>query len=183
MTGIYQILNKETGDSYIGSATNIKSRWKRHKRDLKNNKHHSIILQRAWNKYSSSNFSFIILEECNSSLLEERENYFLQSMFPKYNICKVAYSTIGREYTEETRAKHKKYAIENNVKPPESTWKNRQKSVIKLDYNTERELEEFISLSEACRAIGKTHKFASTISAVCNGKRNSAFKFKWKWAN
>jgi hypothetical protein len=50
-----------------------------------------------------------------------------------------------------------------------------------LDYNTKQEIKNFSSVSEACRYIGKDHTFASTISSVCNGKRNSAFNYKWKW--
>lgn len=181
MIGIYQIKNITNEDCYIGSSVNIKGRWNRHKKDLKKGKHHSIILQRAWEKYGKKNFTFEVLLECEQDILIEKENEFLILLEPKYNICKIANSTLGRVCSEETRMKHKKYALENNVKPPEETWKNKQKAVIMLDYDTLAELVEFESLSEACRYIGKDHTFVTTISSVCNGKRNSAFKYKWKW--
>jgi group I intron endonuclease len=178
---IYQILNTVTNDCYIGSSINIKERWKRHKKDLRKQKHHSIILQRAWNKYGENSFIFKILELCSENEIRNKENEYLLLFTPIYNICKIAYSTFGREYKEETRQKHKKYAKDNNIKPPSSTYEQQYVPVIKLDKITGEELEEFKSLSDACFAIGKDYNFVSTISAVCKGKRKSAFGYKWKF--
>jgi len=61
-SGIYKISSIDTGDFYIGSSINIKDRWIRHKKDLNKNRHHSIFLQRAWNKYGKSNFLFEVLQ-------------------------------------------------------------------------------------------------------------------------
>ncbi len=181
MIGVYKIINLKTKDLYIGSSIQIEKRFLRHKRDLRNNKHHSIILQRAWNKYKEENFKFEIIEECLEENLRAKEEYYLLNLKPVYNICKEAYSTAGREYKESTRLKHRKYALENNINPPEYTWKNKMKKIIMLDYNSLKELQVFESVSEACRFIGKDHTYATTLSNVCNGKRKSAFKYKWKW--
>ena len=48
-----------------------------------------------------------------------------------------------------------------------------------LDYNTLEVLQEFISLSEACRFIGKDATFASTITSCCTNKRFSAYGYRW----
>ena len=181
MIGVYKIINLKTKDLYIGSSIQIEKRFLRHKKDLRNNKHHSIILQRAWNKYKEENFKFEIIEECLEENLRAKEGYYLLNLKPVYNICKEAYSTAGREYKESTRLKHKKYALENNINPPEYTWKNKMKKIIMLDYNSLKELQVFESVSEACRFIGKDHTYVTTLSDVCNGKRKSAFKYKWKW--
>lgn len=51
VSGIYRInINNKC---YIGSAVNIKHRWMRHKTQLTNQTHHSILLQRAYNKYQT----------------------------------------------------------------------------------------------------------------------------------
>ena len=181
MIGIYKIINLKTKDLYIGSSIQIEKRFLRHKKDLRKNKHHSIILQRAWNKYKEESFKFEIIEECTKENLRNKEEYYLLNLKPVYNICKEAYSTSGREYKESTRLKHRKYALENNVKPPESTWKNKMKKIIMLDYNSLEELQIFDSVSEACRFIGKDYTYVTTLSDVCNDKRKSAFKYKWKW--
>lgn len=76
--GIYRIINILNGKMYIGSSKNLNERKINHFSELKNNKHHSIHLQRAYNKLKDkNNFKFEILEECNSEELMEKENYYL----------------------------------------------------------------------------------------------------------
>jgi group I intron endonuclease len=72
--GIYQIRNKDNGNRYIGSSINIDKRFREHKCALKYNKHHNSHLQRAYNKYSISSFSFEILEYCSEDELLKRED-------------------------------------------------------------------------------------------------------------
>lgn len=180
MTCIYEIKNLITKDVYIGSSVNFKERKRRHLRDLKKGNHHSIILQRAYNKYGKSNFVFNILIECNKNLLEKFENEFLIKLKPKYNICKVAYKTTGRICSEKTRLKHRDNALKNNYVPPKETWKKKQKPVIMLDKNTLKELKEFESISAACRYIGRDSSFSSVISTTIR-KGNNAYGYKWKY--
>jgi group I intron endonuclease len=96
-TGIYQILNLITNKFYIGSTSKkgFKSRWWQHKSSLKNNINHSIKLQRSWNKYGESNFVFKILEECLPEKCIEREQYYLDTLKPEYNIRKIAHNNTG----------------------------------------------------------------------------------------
>lgn len=63
-------------------------------------------ISRALLKHGYSNFSLEILEEyCSASKLLERENYYIKSLEPEYNICKEAYSSFGRVASEETKAR------------------------------------------------------------------------------
>lgn len=73
ITGIYKIRNTINNKVYIGSATDIKKRWRDHKWYLKENKHHNPHLQASYNKYGKENFEFVIELECefNNLLLEE----------------------------------------------------------------------------------------------------------------
>jgi len=105
-SGIYQIKNLANGKIYIGSAVNIKGRWKRHKSDLLLNKHHSRYLQNACNKYGFKSFEFSILEyvEEESKLLE-REQYFIDTLKPEYNMHPIAGSPMGIKRSEETKKK------------------------------------------------------------------------------
>jgi group I intron endonuclease len=88
---VYIIKNILNNKCYIGSTINYLVRFKKHKYRLNKNKHHSVLLQRAWNKYGEENFVFEIVEEVlKKSKLIEREQHWLDTLKPKYNICEIA---------------------------------------------------------------------------------------------
>ena len=62
-SGIYMILNVYNNKCYVGSTKNLYKRKNEHFRYLKNNKHHSDHLQRAYNKYGSDKFIFAIFKK------------------------------------------------------------------------------------------------------------------------
>lgn len=108
ITGIYKILNKINGKFYIGSAINIKQRWRRHKLDLNKNIHQNHYLQRAWNKYWSVSFEFVILEICDKEQLLAKEQFWInETQCFKYeigyNLTPTAGSSLGVKHSEETR--------------------------------------------------------------------------------
>lgn len=102
-SGIYKILNNLNGNFYIGSAKNLHKRKREHFNRLYNNTHPNIILQRAYNRYLVNNFEFIILENCNENILIEREQYYIDNLNPKYNICRIANSRKGTHHSQETK--------------------------------------------------------------------------------
>jgi len=85
-SGIYKIKNIKNNEYYIGSTINLVRRWSQHKSRLKYNTHHSIILQRAWNKYGKDSFIFEIIEECDPEFLFEKEQNYIDTFNPKYNV-------------------------------------------------------------------------------------------------
>jgi group I intron endonuclease len=101
-SGIYKISNIINNHCYIGSAVDINGRWRTHKSNLKNGIHHSIYLQRAWDKYGEYNFEFSILEKCEDNKLIEREQFYFDGINPEYNICKVAGSCLGVKFSKES---------------------------------------------------------------------------------
>lgn len=109
ISGIYKIQSiKKKARCYIGSAVNISSRWSKHLSDLKKNKHHSIKLQRHFNKYGESDLQFSILLGCDKNDLLKIEQYFIDSYKPYFNICPTAGSQLGREVSDKTREKNSK---------------------------------------------------------------------------
>lgn len=97
MIGIYKISSLiKPNRIYIGSALNIKRRWNKHKSDLKNNKHHSIKLQRHYNKYGIDDLIFEIIEECVIDCLIDWEQHYIDKTHTYFNTCKIAGSSKGR---------------------------------------------------------------------------------------
>lgn len=94
--GIYKIENTKNKKAYIGQSKNIYDRFKQHKRELKNNTHHSKKLQMSYNKtLDKSIFEFSIVEVVDDEKnLDEREQYYIDfydSFNNGYNCCNVGF--------------------------------------------------------------------------------------------
>lgn len=76
-TGIYKITNIESQKCYIGQAVNIADRWKQHiKRGVGAEAPTRNKLYPAMYELGPEQFTFEILEECDKSLLDSREDYW-----------------------------------------------------------------------------------------------------------
>lgn len=102
ITGVYKITSP-SGNFYIGSSKNIKDRFRRHKHQLRTNTHKNFILQKAWNKYGD--FLYEIIEECVFEFLIEKEQYYINTLKPEYNISK---SALNPMFDKDIKIKHKK---------------------------------------------------------------------------
>ena len=86
---------------------NIKQRWATHKRELNNNEHDNMFLQRDWNRYGEENFNFEILEECEFGTQFVVEQKYLNQLKPffkdgtGYNIKQD--TGFGNVYSEEVK--------------------------------------------------------------------------------
>jgi group I intron endonuclease len=105
VSGVYQITNTVNGHRYIGSAVNFKKRWDVHRRSLSKGNHHSSYLQRAWNKYGSDCFEFSVIENCEKPILIQREQFYMDTWHPEYNVSPTAGSPLGTKHSEETKKK------------------------------------------------------------------------------
>lgn len=102
-TGIYKITNIINNKFYIGSASlGFERRFIQHKSDLKQNKHRNIHLQRSYNKHGKSNFLFEIIEYCEPLKCLEREQYYIDTLLPHFNINPIAQSRLGAKLSKES---------------------------------------------------------------------------------
>lgn len=76
--GIYMIKSEVDNKVYIGSSINLKNRKYKHYWMLRRNKHDNKHLQNSFNKFGESNFIFETLEECDLSVLVDRENHYIE---------------------------------------------------------------------------------------------------------
>lgn len=109
--GIYMFANKITGDIYYsrretGQSVDLRKRFINYFNLNYINRRNELVISRALIKYGYSNFSLTILEYCDKSDLDVREQYYFYSLNPQYNIQKVAGgSSKGLILSEETKNK------------------------------------------------------------------------------
>ena len=76
-TGIYRISSRQTKMCYVGQAVDIADRWRQHiKRALNAEPRTQNKLYPAMYEQGLENFTFEIIEECDQSKLNEREDYW-----------------------------------------------------------------------------------------------------------
>lgn len=103
-SGIYSITNIANGKCYIGSAVDIKSRWRVHRHGLSRGTHHCAHLQRAWVKHGAAAFRFDVVEAVTApDDLIAREQFHIDRVRPEYNCCKTAGSVLGFRHSADTR--------------------------------------------------------------------------------
>ena len=93
MPYIYKITNKINNKIYIGKTLHsIEQRWKQHCSDYKRERCEKRPLYSAMNKYGIENFFIEEIEQCEESVLSEREKYWIEY----YGSFKYGYNaTIG----------------------------------------------------------------------------------------
>jgi group I intron endonuclease len=81
---IYLILNKQTGEKYIGNTTlAMNKEWVHHIDRSK--RMSSEPLHKAFREHGVHNFMIKELDECEGNLIEERTTYWIQQYKPEYN--------------------------------------------------------------------------------------------------
>lgn len=103
---IYMIRCANTDKVYIGSALTPRVRKGQHFSNLKFGKHHSIHLQRSYNKHGREAFSFHIVETVeDEAFLRPREQFWLWRYAGHlYNRSDSARGPTGKSWTPERRA-------------------------------------------------------------------------------
>lgn len=112
LCGIYKLVNRATGQCYVGQSQRVQKRIREHFRLLRGNKHPNTHLQNAYNKYGADNFYGAIEIECeDASQLDALEEAFIRgdAYFDEpvvYNIADFAKAPMrGNTHSEEVREK------------------------------------------------------------------------------
>lgn len=111
MIGVYLIRNKINQKSYVGISKDIIARWKGHIYESRcpTQKGYDKALYRAFRKYGIDNFSFEILEECQTiDEMNEREIYWISKLDTQqtgYNETSGGQGTGNRQGENNGRAK------------------------------------------------------------------------------
>ena len=154
MIGIYQIVNTITGARYIGQSIDIKRRLRQHKR-----KEQNPNLKKDFENFGIDAFKFEILEECKVEELTKREDYYLKTFEPEYNI-----RMNGQFISEEARKKMSELQI-GKTKPTLS----KQVKCVETG-------EIFQSVRAAAKFAGVA---AANMSVLLSGKGRTLGGFHW----
>ena len=181
--GIYKITNIINNKVYIGSAVDIKNRFKTHKRLLKSNKHFNNHLQSSYNKYGIKYFIFETIEVTFQDIMLDRETYwikFFNSNNREYGYNKRLYvgSNLGIKLSEETRRKlsdshlgHKR-SEEANKKIISSQYKR----ICQFDM-CGNFIKVFNSLQDAAKELGIN--YTTSITSCLKKRLPSALGYRW----
>lgn len=72
-SGVYEIVNTETGMKYIGSSVNLRSRRSRHMSSLRNGNHYNDYLQNSYSAHGEGKFQFNVIEVAPESEIRKIE--------------------------------------------------------------------------------------------------------------
>ena len=149
---IYKITNKITDDVYIGSTCYFRMRKNSHLFDLRHQKHGNRNLQMAFNAYGEYSFVFSIVELLTDrSIIIEREQFYLDTLKPAYNIYTIADRATGVKRSSEFSEKQKLLHNRKGKKlSPEQCLKMSQ---VRKDCMTPKEKERLRSM-----ALGNTYR-------------------------
>lgn len=199
---IYLITNTINDNKYVGQTVmQLNKRWLAHIQESKTNTERPLY--RAINKYGIENFKIKVLEECNESILCEREIYWID----KLETYKKGYNaTTGGETNKNIRedikekisqsmsmlnrsnewtnnvSKSLKEKIERGEKWGFMLCENKggiyHKRKVKAQNIKTNEIIEFESISEAALKVAGSKKYSGNLSRAIKEGFN-AYGYKW----
>lgn len=203
---IYKITNKINNKVYIGQTTRpLKDRWNQHKSDIYK---FDSALYLAMRKYGIENFSCEEIEKCADKNLDERETYWIKyynsyintTNSKGYNMTLGGYGrrkvtdeellylwnkglTVTKISQELNMQVNYVYTRMASIVPTEEItlrrYKTHQKQIKQLDLNNNL-IRIWDSLTKAAKSVGGS---PGNISAVCYGKKKTAYGYKWEYCN
>lgn len=204
MAYIYKITNDINDKIYIGKTEySIEKRFKEHCKDSKREHYEKRPLYNAMNKYGIEHFHIELIEETDEP--EEREIYWIQyygsfkygynatmggdgKHYRDYDLVIALYNE-GKNIKEIAQILHYdittcRTALEQaSITADQRRTRGREclsHSVLQLDKDTEDVVAIYPSVQAAYTALGKGLS-GGAIAAVCKGKRQTAYGYKWKY--
>lgn len=132
---------------YVGQSVDPRARWNAHKRDLIRGVHTNPRVQKAWNKYGPSAFSFEVLELLPEHDLDAAERWWLEQMVGEARCLNVLRDPSGGAQSGENH-----YAFGKRLTPQHRN-----------------------AISIGCRGKKKSDATRAAISAATKGERNAMF--------
>lgn len=110
-SGVYCWINRLNGNYYIGSSINLNNRLNDYFQPWYYKDRLNLVIVRAIKKYGLGNFALVILEVTKPEDTLPREQYYLDTLEPEYNILDTAGNSLGYKQTPESIEKMRSKAL------------------------------------------------------------------------
>lgn len=181
ISGIYEIVNVTNGKRYVGSAVNIRQRWRKHRNHLKAGTHHNAHLSAAWRKYGEEKFRLRVICACPLESLVSKEQEAIDSMKPEYNKSPCAGSQLGYRHTDETRAKMSASRRKNPSSIIGYKFSEEARANMAKAHVGNRHTDETRAKMSAMR-VGNSYRLGAKDSDESRARKSAAQKVRWaKW--
>ena len=191
--GVYEIVNLVNSKRYIGSSLDIGGRWKTHIRQLSKRKHHSILLQRAWDKYGPKSFNFRVVEDTSVEDRFAHEQVWLDT-YPKDQLYNVSMDTqvVGGPRGPCTLERKAAIGGANRGRPTgkkggHNTWSDKATASMVAKYpnkvvaeHSDGRVMEFTHPSQAAKHLGLARKVVSNILNGCAKRTRCGWVFRYE---
>lgn len=102
--GVYLWINTETGEFYIGSTANLSKRLTYYFNAKYMSKYRSkSIIYSTLLKNAYGIFKIEILEHCDIKSIISWQQYYINTLKPRYSVLKFAYTSLGSSHSEKTK--------------------------------------------------------------------------------
>jgi group I intron endonuclease len=138
--GVYKITCKGNNECYVGSTMWIKKRINEHLWRLRSKKHKNYI-QNSYDKYGEETFEFCVLLYLEDATCKEElfshEQYYIDTLDPKFNTCKIAGSTLGMKLSQDVKDRisnaHKGKKLSNEIYVKKRSARRKAREWHKID--------------------------------------------------
>jgi group I intron endonuclease len=197
-SGVYKITNPK-GKVYIGRSKNIKVRFKRYSQYKTTNLQPKLF--ESFDRYGFDNHIFEILDhrdniELEAQYIKEYNSYedglnsnkggggVLNHNKITRNLISIAgKNNKGKRVNSHWKGKARSEENKLNLSLAKKGIPNPKNSKVILQYDLKNNfIKEWSSIKDANLFLGKG-KDSSAIGECCKGKKQTAYKFKWKYKN
>jgi hypothetical protein len=171
--GVYRITCKQ--HSYIGSSKSLYSRLREHCIDLRNGNHTNSYLQRCYNKHTSDELFYQIIEFCKPEERITKEAYYIKFLEATMN----NQDPVTKELSEKSKNKISKSLKESYKKGLHK--RGPDKKPVEMYNLYGKFIKEFKTCDEAAIELGvSTHHIQVTASKYYEGKICGLNRFRYK---